>query len=168
MTAQKIRSLQSRGISEERRVLKVMVGDQSGLSLTARAAFERLQLLFNFEVHGSVLTMNRVFEQMQQQGGFTPWPAQDEPQETMYMNRAAEVGWMLLRTLPMLQLTPQAFGSEWARRWGVLDESFRYTVEALGRLGKPIGYAVVELVDTKFPFTPDTCSTLHAGEPRRS
>jgi hypothetical protein len=145
-----------------------MLGEQSGLSSTAREEFERLQFLFNFEVHGSMLTMTRVFAQIKNEDGFTAWPVADEDQEAMYMNTAWEVGWMLLRTLPMLQLAPRAFGSEWAHKWGVLDESFRHGVEELGKLGKQIGYAVIELIDTKFPFAPDNCSTLDAaGQARR-
>jgi len=76
----------------------------------------------------------------------------------MYMCREGEVAWMLTRLLPLLQTSARAFGEEWAHRWDVLDESFRYYSEDLGKIGKPIGYAIIELVDRKFPFKPDTCS----------
>jgi len=38
----------------------------------------------------------------------------------------------------------------------VLDDSFRYDVESLGEMGKPIAYAIIALLDAKFSFSPDS------------
>ena len=61
---------------------------------------------------------------------------------------------MILRVLPLLQLTKEEFGAEWAEQWLVLDDSFRLHVEDVWRLYKPIFGAIVFMIDNKFAFTP--------------
>jgi hypothetical protein len=76
--------------------------------------------------------------------------------DAMYVNRVAEVAWMVLRTYPLLQLAPGSFGQEWHRKWDILDDSFRVYVGALARLGKKVADAVIALIDSKFDFSPGT------------
>ena len=82
-------------------------------------------------------------------------PLPEEKTIGMYMNRNNEISWIILRTLPFLQLEPRAFGKEWARKWHVLDDSFGITIEELGNINKKIAWAVIALVDRKFRFTPE-------------
>lgn len=99
------------------------------------------------DVHGEVLdasTDNRV------------GPTHYQPAFTMYMNRVVELGWLVLRLLPYLQLERGAFGSDWHRKYAVLDNSFRYMVQGLSNMGKKIADAFMILVDQKFSF-PDLC-----------
>ena len=72
----------------------------------------------------------------------------------MHMNRYYEVGWMMHRMLPMAQNAGALFSEVWKKEWRILDTVFRETVESMTKsLGKPIGAAISEFVQTKFPFT---------------
>ena len=70
----------------------------------------------------------------------------------MYMNRSAEIGWLIVRLLPFLQITPSSFLPEWEAKRAVLGGSFRYMVEELGIMGKRIGTSFVTMVDASFNF----------------
>ena len=72
----------------------------------------------------------------------------------MYLNRAVEVGWMLLCVLPFLQVEPRAFGEQWASKWLLLDNGFRLQVKGLAELDKPIGEVFPRLIAAKFNFIP--------------
>lgn len=74
------------------------------------------------------------------------------------MNRFCEVCWLILRTFPALQLEKGGFGEEWANKWGLLDESFRFAVDALQKQNKQIAAAITELIEKSFGFTPKTTS----------
>jgi hypothetical protein len=110
--------------------------------------------MFNEEVHGSHLTQAHTLRRLRS-GAPLMGPQYDELPAAMYANRCSEASWMMLRTIPILQLGPRAFGDEWARKWHILDDSFREMVLSLERLGKPIARAIVVLVDTKLAFNPD-------------
>jgi hypothetical protein len=69
-----------------------------------------------------------------------------------YMYRAAEIGWLIVRLLPYLQPVENAFGEDWLRKHGVLDDSFRFSEESLSNIGREIGDAFIEFVDAKFSF----------------
>lgn len=91
---------------------------------------------------------------MKGQGALPVLPKFEEMPFTMFMNRFSEVGWMLHRLIPLLQVAEAPLSDGWRDKWQVLDESFAQTVESLTQqLGKAIGAAVVELVKVKFPFT---------------
>lgn len=143
---------------EQRRVLQIMTGKKSGLENEHLKELTRWTRMFHEEVHGSRYTY------LTGGGGWlrgveplyiAPHPM--DKQIGMYANRSNEIGWMLLRTLPFLQPTPHAFGEDWIVKWNILDESFRFMVEALDRAGKKIAQAIIVLVDTKFLFAPDNC-----------
>ena len=136
-----------------------MIGAQSGLSVEIRIELRKWEEWFHMEVHGSRVTS--IFEDEAWMKGQELLPIQPRPNIdilTMYMNRFCEVCWMILRTLCLLQLTPQSFGQEWAEKWWVLDESFEVSVKELKKQGKRIGSAVIELVKSKFKFFPDAAS----------
>jgi hypothetical protein len=140
----------------ERRLLDQMVGKESGLDDQVQKEIKQWAELFHLEVHGSQLTRTRAFGELQDQRRLSIGPTFDDLSSAMYMNRCCEVLWMLLRTLPFLQCESHAFGDEWANKWRVLDDSFRYDVESLGEMGKPIAYAIIALLDAKFSFSPDS------------
>jgi hypothetical protein len=86
---------------------------------------------------------------------FSLGPLPDEDAAANFMNRSDAIAWCTLRLLPFLQAQDRRFPDEWRNKWTVLDESFRYSVEGLGRLGKPIAEATIELVEKKFGFSVD-------------
>ena len=90
-------------------------------------------------------------------------PRYEESAWVLYMCRFTEIAWMLHRLLPTLQPIDHPFGDAWAHKWRVLDQSFAECVSGLSeQLGKPIGNAHVELVEMKFPFSPDRVSRYDA------
>jgi hypothetical protein len=150
--------IHNRRKAEEGRVHKLMLAMDSGLDEETQKNLDFWERLFHVEVHGSRLSSAS-------EGGLN-WlkgeaPLLIEPQPviksaTMYTNRSDEVAWMLLRTFPFIQLKPGAFGDQWAARWHLLDAAFRAASDALADMGKPIGKSIVKLLDSKFPFVPET------------
>jgi hypothetical protein len=113
--------------------------------------------LFNMEVHGARMSF-AVEGQAWIQGlsSLPIFPTPDSQSFKMYLNRSSEIAWILLRTFPFLQVEPKAFGSEWARKWQILDESFHFMVEGLERIGKKVAAALIHFVDTRFSFNPES------------
>jgi hypothetical protein len=70
----------------------------------------------------------------------------------MYINRSSELGWMITRLMPYLQMTENAFGDEWHKKRESLDDSFRYMLEGLDGLGKRIGASFIAMMGDKFAF----------------
>ena len=90
-------------------------------------------------------------------GGMAIVPIFDETSFGLFVNRYNEVGWMLHRLLPLVQPPGILFSDEWKADWRVIDDGFREVIAAMSvELKKPVGDAVIEFVDTKFPFKPDT------------
>lgn len=139
---------------KERAVRKQMIGEESGLTAEQIYELKRWEKLFHEEVHGSRFSYFM-------EGG--PWlkgektlslgPIPNNPSVGMYMNRSSEIDWMIFRTLPFLQLSSGAFGEEWARKWRILDESFKTAIEELGHMKKKIAWAIIEVVNRKFNFS---------------
>jgi hypothetical protein len=80
-------------------------------------------------------------------------PVPHEMPVATYINRASEIGWLVLRTFPFLQFEPRAFGKEWREKWMVLDDSFRIMIESLEKMGKKIGQAIAVFANAKFTFS---------------
>lgn len=152
---QKVRNSRKK---EERRVKKLMIGNESGLDEADLNELKKWDEFFHEEVHGSRLTFIGVMKTMlidKQLPSLNPAP--DNKGIGMYVNRSNEICWLFLRTLPFLQLSPRAFGEEWKEKWQVLDESFRLSVEGLSERDKKIAASfIIALVDAKFPFSPET------------
>ena len=139
--------------------MKKMVGAQSGLDAGDIDELEKWRDMFHEEVHGSLFTYIedlRVLFREKRLPSFAPEPHRENFDISMFINRAIEIGWMLLRSMPFLQLEARAFGKEWVEKWQLLDAAFRLQEEGLGELGKPIAYSFIRLMDAKFAFTPDT------------
>jgi len=140
---------------EENRITKLICGTDSGLPPSVAAELKFWDDLFHYELHGARLSIAHELALLR--GGMTNrvGPTFHQQAFTVYMNRAAELGWLILRLMPYLQMSNRAFGEEWHRKHEVLDDSFRRMVQSLSNLGKPIGDAFVTLVETKFSFGPD-------------
>lgn len=145
---------------EERRILDETIRKKSGLPPQVQKELETWENLFHEEIHGSKLTFTEGMDWLLGKRPLSLGPIPNDKSAAMYMNRASEIGWLTVRTLPFLQLEPNAFGRQWTEKREVLDESFRLMVESLGKLGKEIGKAFIQLVDIKFSF-PDN---LHYHE----
>ena len=151
---QRIRKLREK---EENRVLRLLLREDSNHPQERKALLKKWEAFFNLALHGSQLTMA---------AEFGPWIRGERPLELAprlnelslpgYFNRASEVQWMILRTMPYLQLTARAFGEAWASRWTVLDESFRFMQLGLEKMGKPTASAVRELIDEALPHSPSS------------
>lgn len=128
---------------------------QDGLSVDSVAALALWDDLFNHQVHGAQLTQAIELDRLIRAGSaLSIGPVPNELIDAMYMNRSHEIGWMVVRVLPFLQLEEAPFGEEWESQWHLLDRSFRFSIEGLGLLGKQIAPAFFEFIDLKFPFDP--------------
>ena len=143
-------------IREEKRIFNLMHGAGSGLSEETIQEIAIWDDLFDLEVHGSRLSKIDTKDWLEQKSALHFVPQFNQKALAMYMDRANEIGWMVLRVLPSLQPGPLSFGDEWANKWRVLDESFKIAVDSLGKeCGKRISAAIIEFVEDKFPFGPD-------------
>lgn len=140
---------------EEHRILDEMIRKKSGLPIEIQKELKGWENLFNVEVHGSRLTFAQDLDWLLGKKGLSMGPVPNEKGPAMYMNRASEIGWFVVRTFPFLQLEAGAFGIEWEQKRFVLDNSFRIMVEGLAKAGKKIGEAILVLVDKKFTFPND-------------
>ena len=140
---------------EEYRILEEMIRNKSGLPQQLQKELRAWENLFHEEVHGSRLTFIEGFDWLLGKKAFSLGPIPNDNSAAMYMNRASEIAWLIVRTFPFLQLQPRVFGKEWIEKRKVLDDSFRFMVESLGKLGKEIGNAFIQFVDRKFLFPDD-------------
>jgi hypothetical protein len=130
-----------------------MIGKKSGLPSNIIAELENWEKLFHEEVHGSKFTLTEAgITWLRGKGPLQLEPIPNKFGIGMYMNRAAEVGWLLTRTLPFLQPVENAFGEEWKSKHEMLDESFRIMVQGLEKMGKKIATAFIFFIDNKFSF----------------
>ena len=110
--------------------------------------------MFHEEVHGSKFSFGAEMAKWSKEGGAPSiGPVPHELSWGNYMNRALEIGWLVVRLLPYLQPVENAFGQEWQRKHEILDDSFRFGEESLGKLRQEIGEALITFVDEKFSFT---------------
>lgn len=149
-------TLKRNRIREEKRIFNLMHGVGSGLSEETIREIAIWDDLFDLEVHGSRLSKIETKDWLEQKSALPFVPQFNSNTLAMFMNRANEISWMLLRVLPSLQPGPLSFGDQWASKWTVLDESFKTAVDSLGKeCGKKISSAIIEFVEEKFPFRPD-------------
>lgn len=104
---------------EEQKVRASLLREESGLDKNHQDELERWEELFHLEVHGSRLTSAEGIDWLLGNARLSIGPTQQESSIAMYMNRFSEIGWMLLRTFPFLQVEPLALGEKWAKEWKV-------------------------------------------------
>lgn len=137
----------------EWQVRKCFVGPESGLSANTIEHLTSLDKIFDFEVHGARLSMAGMQGWLRGREPLPVVPKFDGKDASMYMNRAAEIGWMVHRLIPLAQPAVAPLAADWSDKWVVIDDSFRVMVESLTTdLGKGIGAAMCEFVNAKFPF----------------
>lgn len=138
---------------EKARVTNRMIRKDSGLPGEVIKVLGKWEQLFHEEVHGAQLSLCTELEQwMQGKVLLSIGPTPKKLSITMYMNRASEIAWLLLRSLPYLQVEDNAFGDRWQEKHKILDDSFLYMQKGLSGLGKEIGDAFITLVEKKFSF----------------
>ena len=147
IAAQKLRK------REELSVVPKMTGKDSGMSQDTIDELRKWDALFDAEVHGSRLSLADAMPFMKGVGPLPALPQWKEQSFALFMNRFTEVCWTIHRLIPMMQPPGVLMPDDWAARWKVVDDSHELAVVALSAdLGKKIGNAFKELVDTKFPF----------------
>lgn len=140
---------------------KKMTGTLSGLAQKIVEQIIKIDTLYDYEVHGGRLTMTQSMGWMKGVEPLSIMPKYTDQQFSMFMNRFCEVGWMVHRLIPTMQPTGILITGDWAEKWKVIDESFYLTVVSLtAQFGKPVGDAVVELVNVKFPLAADSAFPL--------
>ncbi len=92
------------------------------------------------EVHGGFLSLCQEMQVLRMGSDLDLGPSHVQDAYMMYLNRSAELGWMIVRLMPYLRTSEKAFGPRWLEKQQVLDISFRYIVEGHGNLGKRIGH----------------------------
>lgn len=141
-------------IRTEQEVSRLMSGSKSGLSLATIEELAVWDRLFNYEVHGGRLSLANAQGFMKGQEKLPIFPQFRERDFAMFMNRYCEIAWMTHRLIPLVQPPAIPFDQLWKEKWNVIDESFGVVSSSLTREnGKAIGAAIVEYVNTKFPFS---------------
>jgi hypothetical protein len=139
----------------EHKILNLFLREKSGFDKDTINELKNWERMFHEEVHGSRFTFSlEGLDWLKGESPISIGPVPNKNAISMYLNRSNEIGWMLLRTLPVLQLKQKALGDEWSKKWYILDDSFRYSYKSLAEMGKKIGYAILKLIDSKFNFNP--------------
>lgn len=133
---------------------QLMTGNNSALSQKTINELKVWDDMFDYETHGGRLSSTHAMDWMKGNAPLAAVPMFEESAVALFINRFCEVGWMLHRLLPMVQPYDKRLPEAWAKKWRVVDESFEQMVYSLmEQLGKPIGGALVEFVNRKFPFS---------------
>jgi len=152
-TTEDLKKLKDKCMKEENRILNKIIRKDSGLPPDVLSELEKWEYLFNREVHGSKFSFSsELFRWVSEKKSPPIGPLPDMNSLGMYMNRAVEIAWMIVRLLPYLQPSENAFGEEWQKKHFILDDSFLYTQKGLAEIGKKIGDAFIFFVEQKFSF----------------
>lgn len=146
---------------EEKKVHDLIIGKKSNLPPDIFDELVIWEKLFHEQVHGAKLTFTSTWFDWIKRGRplhVEPIPTEDDI--AMYVNRASEIGWLILRTFPFLQLEVNAFGKDWKAKYIILDESFEIMIRGLEKMGKKIATAFIYFIKNKFVY-PDN---LHYSE----
>jgi hypothetical protein len=138
----------------EDKIVRHIIGKDSGLSDDAQAELLNWNRLFNWEAHRGLFSMFRASHRVVVEKKFDMvlGPTADDLNDAMYMNRCAEIGWMILRLLPFMRRAETPKDEDWDKKWKLLDDSFKMMVDGLGGLGKKIAPAFTEMIGAKFNF----------------
>ncbi|MCL4518314.1 MAG: hypothetical protein M1587_03865 [Thaumarchaeota archaeon] len=141
---------------EENRIWSLLLRKKSGLPSEVSKELSIWERLFHEEVHGSKSSLGAdVMRWLRGQGEPLIGPIVPSINDTSwsnYMNRAVEIGWLIVRLLPYLQPVENAFGEDWRRKQEILDDSFRVAEQSFSVKCKEIGEAFIGFVDAKFSF----------------
>lgn len=144
-------------MDDEWKVRKQMTGKDSGLAPATIAHLEKLDELFDSEVHGARLSLADSVDYMKGKAPLSVLPKYRDMSFAMFMNRYCEVIWTIHRLLPLIQPPGTTMPTAWIEKWKVLDDSFELTIRALSKdLGKSVGDAYADFIGAKFPFNAGT------------
>ena len=146
------RALRIQRTEVEKEIFKLMSGTKSGLTLRTIEELRKWDDMFDNEIHGLTYSSLEAMDWLMGAGGLPILPTHSDDGTTMYVNRYAEVSWMLHRLMPLLQLPQHSLSTAWAEKWQALDNSFLQFSKGMEGIGKPIGPAIIEFVTTKFPY----------------
>jgi hypothetical protein len=143
--------------NNEHRVMRAMTGKTSGLSQDVQDDLKLWDDMFHLEMHGGTFSLIQEVTQLHERNALQIGPSVVQEAYLIYVNRTSELGWMVTRLLPYLQMTENAFGDEWHKKRDILDDSFRYMVEGFESLGKRLGTSFIKMMDDKFAFKQPFC-----------
>jgi hypothetical protein len=132
--------------------MRAMTGETSGLPSDVQKDLKRWDDMFHLEMHGGTHSLVQELGELQKGKILQIGPSVIQDAFIMYVNRSSELGWMVTRLLPYLQMTEHAFGDDWHKKRDILDDSFRYMLEGFTNLGKRLGASFITMVDDKFAF----------------
>lgn len=149
----------------ESRVRESMTGKFSGLSEQTAANLIIWNDLFDFEVHGSKLSLGIVSNFVHGTGRLAVFPEYKALPSINYATRTCEITWMTHRLVPLLQHSTLRFPDEWRLKWDLLDEAIETAVRHFAdQQEQKVSLAIVELVNSKFPFSARTAYPLETFE----
>lgn len=135
----------------DNKVISFLMGKESGLSDSSIKHLKSLRRTLHNSVHKSKLTISQIYSPfIRGEYPLSIFPKIDEESSSMYMNISQFIGWITLKTFPLLQSSENKFPLKWQEKYKVLDESFE---KAIGEFTQPLGRAVEELVEKKYKFT---------------
>ena len=157
-----LKELRQKRKTEERNVLLKIIRDQSGLPKNVLAELKIWEEMFHDEVHGSKFSFFfELDDWIKTKKAPSLGPIPNDRNMVLYLNRAVEISWMLTKLLIYLQPENGAFGSDWLRKYKLLDKSFLFSEQILSNLGKPVADAFIYFMNDKFSFP----NTFHYFEP---
>jgi hypothetical protein len=139
-------------VAPTRAYRSLIIGKESGLSEGAQSELLGWEQMFNAETHRGLFTLVDAFKDALKRTLVVVGPNPDEMSDAMFFNRSNELNWMILRLIPCIRRREIVWGDEWAKKWDLLEESFRMMNEGLADLGKKIPLAHLEMIETKFKF----------------
>lgn len=112
--------------SEELKMKERLIGNKSGLPAHVITELKRWDQLFHNEVHGAKFSFFLELGDWKQKKKLPNLGPEPSERCAMYMNRACEIAWLILRILPYIQPEANAFGTEWNRKKEILDNSHSF------------------------------------------
>lgn len=147
------REIHKAALKAQKAALDWAVGAKSGMPEWKR--LEKWARYSNLETHGSLVTTAIEFEDwLKGSGGLSFAPKKNLRNMRLYNSRSIELGHLILRLLPILQVQA-AFGDEWNTKWHCLDNLFsqQWAIENATAEYMP---AFGTMVAKKFDFMPET------------
>lgn len=147
---------------EQSRIIKLMIGRDSGLNSTVIKELALWKSLFDKELHQNLISDAENIDSMRE-SSVTFLAQKKDTGQSMFLNRYVEISLILIRLLFCLQTKQTPFSQETLEKLKVLDEWARIIIKELTeKLDKPIGNAFCSFVDAKFPFNETSgCGYTH-------
>lgn len=130
------------------KIKEYFFGPKSDISSEAKILLKSFERSLHNAVHKSKVNFFHYYSDwISGKKGLPIFPHYNETLASMYTNMCTWTSWMLLKILPLFLTSKESFEVEWHNKFKVLDESF---LEMIENFPKPMGKAVIELVNKKF------------------